>query len=158
VPFRKIYRAFPELDRFTDDECERYVRYVRIDRGWGYRVAEIGVIAAVLLCTGVAARVVFHRSVYLAIDEASIAPTVLAATAAIGAMFAAVAAAIVLFRDLSLRSAIRARLDHARCPACRYSLLGLRADHDRVVCPECAFAVVLSRHQLTEQDIVAGRA
>ncbi len=34
IPFSKVYRAFPELDRFSDAECRRLVVRARVERAW----------------------------------------------------------------------------------------------------------------------------
>lgn len=44
---RRIYRAFPELDRFPDEACERFVRAAR--RGWATTLVHATIVSAVVL-------------------------------------------------------------------------------------------------------------
>src|SRR5690242_7614590 len=48
IPRRKLYRAFPELDRFSDAECERWVRCVRDAAAGSEWVIAGGIIGAVV--------------------------------------------------------------------------------------------------------------
>src|SRR5690606_22257815 len=43
----------------------------------------------------------------------------------------------LLIRDRWLRWAVGQQIDAARCPACRYTLLGIPAVEGIITCPEC---------------------
>jgi len=153
LPLSKVYRAFPELDRFSDDECELYVRHVSRDSGTSITVGAfavaIGSMIVVPVVTVLTARLVFVRP-----------PTPVIALMSLlvfGGLFSGPLWGF-LFRDRLLRRAVLERLKRARCPACRYSLVGLKSKQGRVTCPECGSVIELAATDLTEQDLVAERA
>jgi len=152
IPMSRVYRAFPELDRFTDDECERYVSFV--SQRAGCRNSFISVVAAV--CVTIVAPILgamVFSAVRLAIPPRlrDLVPIVVIAMFACGPLVG------LLTRDRLLRNGIRDRLKHARCPACEYSLVGLTIMQGHVKCPECGLDIELTRHDITQADLVAER-
>lgn len=139
---RKIHRAFPELDRFSDEQCDRFVqaarggRFARVARG----------VAMVLLALGLGWLL---PTLALALFLKALGPSVLTPQVArdqgdiVGftafALFVLSPITLLLFRDVLLRIRIRRILRaHSVCTRCDYRLLGLRLDeHNAVVCPEC---------------------
>jgi len=142
LPLSKIWRAFPELDRFDDTRCRRYVvEAARVNRrsgcvillliplaiaGW---LVSIGLSIAILdlLVPGNQGPGWYFTAVALVIFAAP--PLLMGVT-------------ILLARDRWLRRAVRDRLNVARCLGCSYSLLGLtpvegRSGQRHVTCPEC---------------------
>jgi hypothetical protein len=152
IPLRKIYRAFPELDRFDDAQCQRFVRQAErlvLSRRVERHVLEIaaGSLAfVVVLLLGE----VWRR---LAGGPGSMRLLVLVPMLAAAPIIAGLIA-----RDLLLRSAIRARLRSARCPRCEYSLLGLPVEDGAARCPECGESIPLEHYGLSEEDLLGEKA
>jgi hypothetical protein len=154
IPFRKIYRAFPELDRFDDERCERYVLQAT-QVALGRRVRRHLLEAAL----GV---LVFGAIIFAGILTARLAGSRLFASSAsalilLGYYSLLVALPIIaslMARDWWLRRAVGDRLRSARCPGCEYSLLGLPVQEDSVRCPECGTRFDLVHHGLTVEDVL----
>lgn len=136
---RSVYRAFPELDAFSDAECRIYVRNATASPL--RRMARVAVNVAVLAgLVAIEVRLLqtWITSSYLPGRMAALLLLVLC-TVGIGAL---------VMRDLLLRLAIRRILGRgARCPQCSYSLAGLPvAQEQAVTCPECARTTDVSLH------------
>ncbi len=139
VPTRKVWRAFPELDRFSDEQCARFVRAA--EHTWA-GVARA--VVAVLVCVpcwavGLVAFVfvVGRLGVALWLLERSWGPFVLFLALVLWIIAATLPAWWI--RDAWLRRDIaRVMGPAAACRDCGYSLLGLPVPLSlRVVCPEC---------------------
>jgi uncharacterized Zn finger protein (UPF0148 family) len=159
VPFSEIYRAFPELDGFSDAECKRFVQRARAEKARVRAMESLtafaglsGLILGALLggivtnvLSAVAVSWVHPRTL-----EEGVRPIMIVVAAG---LCAAGAAAFV--RDGWLRNAITKRLSQAACPGCGYSLLGLKPVNGHVTCPECALPVSLVDRGLTQADLLA---
>lgn len=155
VPWSRIYRAFPELDRFTDEECERYVRQVRVQgrtRGWPLLAGFAGAILWVVVVRYGAGLV---RPGYNVIAEVFILGSIIG-------FVLAICLPLLITRDRLLIGSIRRRIDNARCTKCRQSLLGLPflapgppEDNAAVRCPECGSVMVLAELGLKPADLLA---
>ncbi len=139
----RIYRAFPELDRYADEPCERFVRAARRHRwyGWVGVVALFGFIALVTvgLALVTAAFLMSRFEVPPARFDSSAVPTLLTLLGVVVVLGLGFGGAYVL-RDWLLRRRI-AYVLRARgvCAGCHYSLVGLPVGAgNRVHCPECA--------------------
>ncbi len=145
IPVGKIYRAFPELDRFTDEQCERFVR-AACRQGWRRHVHRLIVGLAVFFSMVLATVAVYavgnwlDRVLPLGLDRSGwfwpFAGTSLFVV--LSPIFLS-----LLLRDRlllrRLRLVIRAR---GTCPGCRYSLLGITVgDGNIVTCPECGMGL-----------------
>ena len=142
--FTPFYRAFPEFDAFTDEECERWMRL-----SWRYRprqrlliammiplgiaIASIPIIAPVLT-------ILFafdHSQKLLALSNGAFFAVLI-----VFALLPGIATVVVSFRlrDRWLRDCLRSLVGDRRC-TCGYSLLGLpeqrRPTGSVIVCPEC---------------------
>ncbi|HZW10710.1 MAG TPA: hypothetical protein VFF69_12470 [Phycisphaerales bacterium] len=159
LPYSRIYRAFPELDRYTDVQCARFVD-AACRSGWR-RHAHRVLLAALFLGAAVVCLLVFAR--LLAPAEGWLrrvwraAPEVVAwIPAAFGALLAP-ALATLLARDFLLIRRIRYVLRfRGVCPLCRYSLVGLPIPPGNVLtCPECGHEsdVDPSLSELTRNEI-----
>lgn len=159
VPFSEIYRAFPELDGFSDAECKRFVQRARAEKA-RVRAMELltafAGLAGLILGTALGAflaRVLndtLFSSVHPFTFDESVRPILMVVLAG---LCAAGGAAFV--RDRWLRDAITKRLSQAACPACAYSLLGLKPVNGHVTCPECALPISLIDRGLTQADLLA---
>jgi hypothetical protein len=154
IPLRKIYRAFPELDRFDDEECERFVIQATRVR-WTIRLAKLMLQIAVAVIVGLMVLVagVFALAMFQMRDDSDTA--IVAVTIALGVMLGAgPGICVLLLRDWMLRRAIAGRIRLARCPQCDYLLLGLPCREGHVMCPECGMNFGLAEYGLTEADLV----
>lgn len=175
IPMSKVYRAFPELDRFPDHECERFVRRARrrvLKWMWFPVLALFGSFAAiafgsVMLATYASEAI---RAIAQTIDrtiggwlEADFpVGDLIIAAAFLLALTIGPWLAFALPRDALLRRAIAKRIEIANCTGCEHSLLGLpllgevRDDQPgpAVRCPECGRVMVLDEIGLTPDDLI----
>ncbi|MCC6660402.1 MAG: hypothetical protein IT437_05905 [Phycisphaerales bacterium] len=154
LPYSKVYRAFPELDRFDDGQCRLFVRQAtagslrRRAAGAGLQLlAAVCGVFAWLLIVGVG------QSLLRLLRDGAVRD-VLTIVLAAGLVFVPSIAALIT-RDAWLRRSVRARLVSARCPGCEYSLLGLPVVLGVAVCPECGQELDLERMGLTPKDLIA---
>jgi hypothetical protein len=158
LPWSKIYRAFPELDRFSDRECERFVMRAEQD----YPESKVGAYAAGLFIAAVAIVVMvllervlwsgFAQRYARPIDREDAQDVVVALSAVFYAVVLCLG--VLIARDRWLIRTITRRVHQTSCPGCGYSLLGLMVDNGVIVCPECAAPYFLADHGMTEQDLL----
>ncbi len=158
VPLSRVYRAFPELDKFSDEQCRAYVKLARRERrvsGVLVVLACIGLVFVMvpLLLVPTAAlvehvgRSFLERGDYQTPTLADLVAAVIVATATV-----APPGLLVLFiRDRWLHRAVRLHLQGAHCPRCAYLLLGLEVVDDMVRCPECG-----EQHRLRDLGLAPG--
>lgn len=150
LPLSKVYRAFPELDEFEDDQCERFVQWARSRiRLRRFFLPFLAVVLWVMLVAVVAPMVFWllpsgRRFEWL---------LTLAILAIAAALVWSIAVAL-LVRDWVLIRAIRYRIRGGRCPECRFSLLGLPIHDGAIVCPECGTDMTLHELGLTPRDLL----
>lgn len=156
LPVSKVYRAFPELDRFTDERCEWFVyeacRRHRLGAGAVALGAVVASVGTALVLSAASARFIVRlvpRS-----WEFSLLWQV-TSVVLVGACFLAGAVIGFSIRDQWLRSVVAATIGVAKCPRCAYSLLGLPVRAETVVCPECGRGIALAALGLTAADILA---
>lgn len=150
LPFSKAYRAFKELDGFSDQECERFVGSVKSEAGWRRRGVLFDLTSVVL---GPPIGFVLSAMVYRLTEPIGLAASFLS----VSGVIVAVVAAVLFMRDGLLRRYLAQRLARAECRACRYSLLGLTAAGGAVRCPECGAVTVLAERGLSEEDLLIAR-
>ena len=163
LPLSKVYRAFAELDSFSDEECVRFVVRVRAHRrglllwpllagGASMLLWIVVVMPAALFCLRAFARA--GRTLQVASPDT--------AMMSVGALLVA-GTLLVLVGGLTLRDrllirAIRGRVDLAACPRCGHSLLGLPllpgGGRESVRCPECGSAVLLDEIGVNHADLI----
>jgi hypothetical protein len=159
VPRRKLYRAFPELDAFSNQQCERFLAVAL--RGGLLRQLWVSMVAMGL---GLAA---FVGVVWLGLWAARWLPLAyrrtlmvdfpgMAYTAGVlaGACLSLALVAFVV-RDVWIRRRIRRHLVLWLCERCGYRLLGVPARAGRVTCPECGHAGDLADRALTQAEYEA---
>lgn len=141
---RTIWRAFPELDRFGDDQCRRFVRAAnsrRLARSGTWLVSLVvgAVVAAIAFAAPIWYRSGHYGGRYLPdfhylLDHRLVNSVWFWVWWMSAGGLAAFVARDVLLR-LRLRRLLRTR---ASCVQCRYSLLGLTVPPSLIVhCPEC---------------------
>ena len=142
----RLYRAFPELDRFDDDRCRRFVkaaRRSRIARALHWSLIAISWVLVADLFFGTFLWAWFKLGPR-GDGTGFQGPWTIAyyITAAIISSLSAFCAAL-LIRDVLLRRRIsRVIRDRSRCLKCGYSLLDLPIDAaDLVACPECGLSL-----------------
>ena len=134
-----IYRAFPELDVFTDEQCRNYLQ--RVYGGVPARVA-VGLVS--LVCgVGVAFAVGW---VCVLVANANPGRTTIVGVFALAAVTAAFGFGTLISRDVLLRQLVRRVLrEVGLCPSCDYSAMGLLVSVDfAVTCPECGTGIDLA--------------
>jgi hypothetical protein len=141
---RTIWRAFPELDPYTDAECATFVRRAtrRAPRRWLHGVAVLLFFLAALAGSVVAAGFVL-RFVEVSVPEAlHDVVALLAVPVALALVFAVPSVGALILRDVFLRHRLAQVLrDRGSCGNCGYSLVGLPIPASLVVaCPECGHA------------------
>lgn len=145
LPTRHIYRAFPELDTYSDEQCQRFMR---ASRGGHVRtIIHILIILAITIAGFVGGSLFLFWFINSTTQNVPImnlgkpAPlwqsilyvVLIIATVAFGPICG------FLARDFLVIDRIRWILrSRGLCPTCRYSLVGLAVDAEaRVLCPEC---------------------
>ncbi len=154
---RKVYRAFPELDRFSDAECEGFVRHVARRHPFKRFVVyfTLGVLSMVLivLCLGLLALVVGQlpnnvRGMQFMVQFGII---LLGTTLSVLVpMFG-----VSNIRTAWLRGKIQKHLSAIECAECEYSLIGLTIVDGGIFCPECGQRFDLAARGLTAADVLA---
>lgn len=141
IPGRKIWRAFRELDEFSDEQCRRFVK--RAWGGWAQRmlasVLVIGTFLATLLVVGWAMVWLYseldidNRKRYSDLQIAMMAVPIVVVVAAAAPLMALIA------RDLLLRALVWRVLNIGGvCTKCNYPLYGLPLSEAMMCsCPEC---------------------
>lgn len=143
---RKLYRAFPELDRFSDEQCQRFMASVA--GSMRHRLVRRAVILAGAAVSSAAAVMLgmwlgegTRWLVKITGQRGWLVDLIIAAMVFLlvggGLLLAMVA------RDVLLRLRVRGLLArNGSCPKCAYSLLGLPVSADlRVRCAECGTEV-----------------
>jgi hypothetical protein len=162
LPFTKVYRAFPEFDGLSDEECARYVRHVRVHQRWQYQL--------IPLLTGLALLVVWPVGWVVAARNLPVwqwvpmPPSDESRILLLGVTSILVPAmTMLLLRDLALWWGVREEVNRARCPKCRQSLLGVPVQEVGVGgdpakrfirCPECGRKYMLLDIGITPRDLI----
>ena len=135
-----IYRAFPELDGFTDEQCRRYVDLAR----GGQRSRVMFEVARVMLSLGC---VYVSSSVVLRNWSWSEAQSLI--TLSVAMMATVFLLSMLFWRDVLLRLLVRGVLrGTARCPSCDYSTMGLVVSSNHAVtCPECGKSIDITAYR-----------
>ncbi len=142
IPGTKVWRAFPELDRFDDDQCARFVRGARRSRAMVIRVLLGALIVVVGIITmasvglaGAGLVVAFKMNKFGQYDwRGDVRDIVLVVLVGGAGLMSG-----LLLRDRLLRKRITWVIAHrGSCSNCHYVLLGLPVDAQlNVICPEC---------------------
>lgn len=157
LPTNKVYRAFPELDRFSDAECENYVR-IAGERYGESRAGALGIGTLAVLVVIVILAVSFDfADGFIPLRTRETWWGVLSAIKF--TLYLGVAPiAWLIARDIWLRRAIRRQLFDTLCPGCKYQLLGLPIDHESVLCPECGRRTALNDFAAAREIFISAAA
>ena len=162
---RKIWRAFPELDKYDDNVCRMYIRQARkAGNTWKgaifvVLVLPIGLFVWAALMFNYDAIVYYLQDWYYfdILDYFNDHTENLFMALRITGYIWFPVLCMYLVRDRWLNRCIRKQLSGIKCGACGYSLIGLSLTTDSteptVVCPECGHRIVLSEMGITEADI-----
>lgn len=159
LPLSKVYRAFPELDRFSDEQCERFVERAKNDypgSRLGVALLALGVIVAVIVALSIPERMlwaVWSQRFTGRLEREQALDLVVALSAWFYALLFCLG--MLIARDRWLIRTITLRVHQTSCPSCRYSLLGLVVDNGVIVCPECAAPFFLADHGMTAEDLIS---
>lgn len=149
LPLSKVWRAFPEFDPFTDDQCRRAVRTAKQRHAGGMLLW--GVLAAGLAVVVTAGCMAFGIWALRGMGVRRAGESHIFVLAV--AIFAGLITGF-LIRDGWTRGALRRYIDQARCRHCGYSLLGLGAVAGEVRCPECGERSSLAAMGLTAPELL----
>ncbi len=157
----KIYRAFPELDPFTNEQCRRFIRAAQAPRTF---VGVLLIIALASLVIGATLCFVLVPLVASNLGYSGPRPSEEMPLGLVGVviLFAGLfAGGLGMWaRDFVLLQRLRVVLHHrGRCGGCKYSLVGLTVGVDlKVTCPECGYVTEVdpSLGSLVRDDL--GRA
>jgi hypothetical protein len=159
LPLSKVYRAFPELDRFNDAQCQEYVRKVRKRFRRGRRRIDV-IRAAGLLLLGAGSLVLTSFLITGNMSGLPFHEGLFARYPFLGASAMAVCTAVPALAfyfgvdHVWLRRRIAAHMRDIRCVECGYALLGLSVKDGVVTCPECGERVDLAMLGLTAADVM----
>lgn len=152
---RKIYRAFPDLDTFSDDQCEHYVR--RVTKSFKYIIVTAPAVMAAFGVGGIIGILIVVSATAVLDDLRARAPQpsivemmLLLFSVCLIIMMPALSALRV--RDHMLWRFVRSQVGRARCLQCDYSLLGQRIVNSIITCPECGRATTLQELGLSSPD------
>ncbi len=160
IPLQNIWRAFPELDAFSDEQCERFVESATRDfRGSATRTAAITIALSALgvVLTGMTARFLWQISrdwLHTRLTAARFRDIGDAYLIVVCVLIAiSLCLAVLITRDQWLIRTITRKVRQAGCHKCGYSLLGLEACMGVVRCPECGAGFNLRDAGLTAADL-----
>ncbi len=156
-PLSKAYRAFPELDRFSDAECEGFVRLAKSqNRPATYLWTLVGVLVA-----GFSIPVGFALTMFIANVVAKRGGPSAGSNATLiafaGILLSLIGGAMlgVITYERWLKRTILSRVRAHHCAACSYSLLGLPVIDGGIICPECGQRFDLAARGLSAADVLA---
>ena len=160
---RKIWRAFPELDRFDNETCRCYVARARSMRGQLFRVLTISMASGVGFVLAVLVEEPSFQVLVNLTEKYGPYPTisVMAETTIetlLRVNYVLTPWVIGYYaRDFLLERCIKKQLKDSCCHQCGYNMIGLtiygEQDDRRVRCPECGSEIILRVSHLTEADI-----
>lgn len=161
IPLHKVYRAFPEFDRFSDERCEAYMLYV--GRRYAGSLTAVGLLvwlgAIVGTLVGLVPAVRIGAAISRWYAKSPYPPDeywVISILLPLAALMLACALVALVVRDVHLRSVMRKQLKGITCPGCSYSLLGAVVQEGCVRCPECGDVLRLAERGLRVADFQVG--
>lgn len=160
IPTSKIYRAFPELDEFSDEQCQRFMQRIRVS---GLVQALPWVVFLITAVVGLVIDCAISGFVLDMVEEGLRSRKDGSLLSIIDGVVCLLMIGLPLFfgliaRDLMLRRHLRLvideRLNRIRCLACKYILIGQVVHDERVACPECGHGMSLAELGIVEADLI----
>jgi predicted Zn-ribbon and HTH transcriptional regulator len=148
VPATKVYRAFPEMDRFTDAECQRLVvhagRHARITPEAGcvgrfIAVGALGLGGSLLLG-------------WLISSMVRNADDMIPAGVFVGSLVLGIILSLQ-YRDRLMGHVLREQIRRTTCPTCNASLLGSHRSADTVRCGGCSAVHTFESLAIQSEDL-----
>ena len=164
IPISKIYRAFPEFDTFTDEQCERFMLRVKLSGSKQTVPILVGVLVAIItLILSCAVSGFIYDAVREGLGRQSALKLEFVMDLLSLLLPGLLAFLLGLFaRDLLLRRHLRLviedKLNRIRCLGCKYILIGQTVTNDRVCCPECGRVHHLGELGVVEADLIPPQA
>lgn len=150
VPFSKPWRAIPELDKFSDEECRAYVREAkRANLGARIFVSVFAIVVFVIVM------IVLAFFIGLILSDVRFEPKELGIVVYVCVPVLGGVMSAFTVRDLWVKEIVMERLKEAKCGRCAYSLMGLAVVDSGVVCPECGERLDLATRGLTQADLMS---
>ena len=153
LPVSKVYRAFPELDRFTDAECSQYVQRA-MKNCWRSMLVASAIAVVLAIIAAVAGPALVGLLASVSSQGFRNRYDMLFPILGIAAFIGGPAFVALGTRNVWLRRAIRSQLNTTLCPQCGYQLLGLPLVSEGVHCPECGKWSSLRELQLTPEMLM----
>lgn len=154
LPTSKVYRAFPELDKFSDAQCAAYVKNATKERKKQHIAATCLLLIAVPLALFLAYGGTALSALLIFPDEKLFSDSFFAFILIhMTVLFFLECLGLLWLRDRWLRRIVTKHLLTVRCPHCRYVLLGLAVNDNTVTCPECGTRHTLASLGRTEADL-----
>ena len=160
IPINNIYRAFEELDDYTDQQCKMLMQRVKLSA-----LAKQSINGAAFLgfIIGLVAMLPFIYALLELLKAGDPAWQQQAMENQRGTIWAfglfwPAAVGALIGRDMVLRKmlikAINVQIDRVRCPECKYILIGQREHNGSVTCPECGHSTLLRILGLVAADLI----
>jgi DNA-directed RNA polymerase subunit RPC12/RpoP len=162
LPFTKVYRAFSEFDSLSDEDCERYVRHVRIYQRGLYQLVPVFTTLTLAISWPVGWVILswyFPVQQWVPMPDSHDGRLILLVVTSV----LVPAMTGLLLRDLALWLGVRDEVNRARCPKCKQSLLGVPVQEVGVGddpakrfirCPECGRKYNLLDIGITPRDLI----
>ncbi len=146
-----FYRAYPEFDGYSDEQCRKLVLQARLRRG------DAAWVMPLLAAVGItAAWTIFGGGFLILLAASTGRPLPPEPVLITPILFFAAPGLIVTYvwvrRQMLVRS-IRRMINRAVCPFCEFSLVGLPVKLSAVVCPECGERIRLYTHGIRPEDL-----
>lgn len=160
IPISNIYRAFSELDSFSDEQCDRFMKRIKVS---GARRALPGLVFFLVSGFGLIFSCIAFGFIFDAINTAfnksgsEINETLIVGLCLFVTMVLPPVLGLIV-RDVLLRRHLRLviddKLNRIKCLGCRYLLIG-QVVHDHAVgCPECGRVNPLNDLGVVEADLI----
>jgi hypothetical protein len=166
---RKLYRAFPELDAFTDDQCRQYLLNIRQSKQQ-YSLVIIGIptLLGLVHLFGLPyllSRFVMrwvYRSFKFSLSQLDDTLFLLVIGTFLIVWLGGSAFWPLYLRDrllgAELVKVLNNQLRKTRCRTCSYSLIGQTPAPDgSLICPECGSPTTMQTLGITQEDLIPPR-
>jgi len=160
---RKIYRAYPELDAYTDEQCVQYMANVKQRKlRFSMQIILIPTLLGLFHLLGIPILLrIIGRYLYdfwNALSTLDDTLFLLCWGVLIFIWLGGSAFWPLFLRDKllskSVRRVLNSQLEKTRCRKCSYSLIGQTPCDDTLSCPECGTVTTMQRLGITQEDLI----